>query len=256
MQLNIDSIRIDGGTQPRAELHTDVVNEYAELMRGGAAFPPVSVFYDGQDYWLADGFHRFHAWRHARPGQPIEAGVFQGTLEDARWHSYGVNQTHGLRRTNADKEQAVRRALQHPKALMLSNRRIAEHCGVNEVTIRRYRRQWEAQDEQFGECGEPVLYASRPRLRVGLDGRVIDTASIGSARRLRAQASRLAGAVPAAAEEGRQLPASNSVTVDLPSTDPRVCARRLLERLPFEFLQKVFLNVFSLHRQHLQRDTA
>ena len=65
MQLSIDSIRIDGGTQPRAELRNDVVKDYAELMRAGAAFPPVSVFYDGQDYWLADGFHRIRAW-HVR----------------------------------------------------------------------------------------------------------------------------------------------------------------------------------------------
>ena len=144
VQLNLELIRIDGGTQPRAELRNDVVNEYAELMRAGAAFPPVTVFYDGQDYWLADGFHRFHAWRRAQANQPLEVEVIQGTLDDARWYSYGVNKTHGLRRTNQDKERAVRTALLHPRAAGLSNVQIAEHCGVTEKTVRKYRQQSEA----------------------------------------------------------------------------------------------------------------
>ena len=244
MQLSIDSIRIDGGTQPRAELRSDVIKEYAECMRAGVNFPPVTVFYDGRDYWLADGFHRYYAWQSARPGLAIKTDVHQGTVEDARWYSYGVNQTHGLRRTNADKERAVRLALQHPNAQTLSNRRIAEHCGVTERTIRRYRQPSEAQYEQPGESGASLSYASHPRLRVGLDGRVINTARIGSVRRLTARASR-----PVTAEAGQQPPASHCVAVELPNNDPRRFAHELLARFPFEYLQKVFLNVISLERR-------
>jgi hypothetical protein len=60
-KINILNIRIDGGTQPRQEINYEVVKDYAELMREGVAFPPVTVFFDGVDYWLADGFHRYHA---------------------------------------------------------------------------------------------------------------------------------------------------------------------------------------------------
>ena len=71
-------------------------------MKAGAKFPPVTVFDDGEDHWLVDGFHRCHAASKLK--QPkIECDIHEGTLGDARWFSYQVNSDHGLRRTNADK---------------------------------------------------------------------------------------------------------------------------------------------------------
>jgi hypothetical protein len=32
--------------------------EIFEDMAAGAVFPPIVVFFDGAEYWLADGFHR------------------------------------------------------------------------------------------------------------------------------------------------------------------------------------------------------
>ncbi|MBX7219625.1 MAG: hypothetical protein K1Y36_06750, partial [Blastocatellia bacterium] len=55
--LYIDQIRIDGGTQPRTEINLDVVADYAETLKQ-KVLPSVDVFFDGTDYWLADGFHR------------------------------------------------------------------------------------------------------------------------------------------------------------------------------------------------------
>lgn len=64
-EVKLASIRLDGGTQPRAELREDVIEDYAEAMRAGAVFPPVVVYFDGEAYWLADGFHRVKAARGA-----------------------------------------------------------------------------------------------------------------------------------------------------------------------------------------------
>ncbi|WP_026060102.1 ParB N-terminal domain-containing protein [Pseudaminobacter salicylatoxidans] len=58
-------IQIDGGTQSRASLNDQVVNDYADAIKAGATFPPIVVFYDGEAHWLADGFHRFHACQRA-----------------------------------------------------------------------------------------------------------------------------------------------------------------------------------------------
>ncbi len=52
-------------------------------------------------------------------------------------------------------------ALAHPKAATLSNRQIAEHCGVDEGTVRRYR-------------AEMTSGFPQSALRLGRDGRVIN----------------------------------------------------------------------------------
>jgi hypothetical protein len=133
-------IRLDGGTQPRAKINQKICDEYGERMKAGEKFPPVDVFFDGENYWLVDGFHRVQAYVMAVPGEAIECNVFKGSLQDAQWHSYSVNKAHGLRRTERDKARVVREALAHPEAANKSNVEIAEHCGVNESTVRRHRK--------------------------------------------------------------------------------------------------------------------
>lgn len=133
-QLSLKSIRIDGGTQSRVELHSATVEEYAEAMHEGEAFPPVVVFFDGADHWLADGFHRYCGADHAGL-EAIAADVRNGTQADAQLFSFGVNASHGLRRTNADKRKAVTGALQHSVSCKWSDRQIAKHCGVSDKTV-------------------------------------------------------------------------------------------------------------------------
>jgi site-specific DNA-methyltransferase (adenine-specific) len=136
--LDIAVIRLDGGTQPRAALDWTVIQEYAEAMQAGVRFPAVTVVYDGQAHWLVDGFHRVNAAQQAKLAT-IPADVKPGTLQDAQWLSYGVNTSHGLRRSNEDKRRAVEAALAHPKAEGRSNVQIAAHCGVSEFMVRQHR---------------------------------------------------------------------------------------------------------------------
>ncbi len=172
MQLELSKIRLDGGTQPRAQLSIEVIYDYAEQMRLGTKFPPIVVFHDGKDYWLADGFHRVAAANRARPGEFVEAEVMQGTQSDAQWYSCSVNKDHGLRRTNEDKVRAVKRALRHPQGARRSDREIAWHVGVADRTVGKYRAEMEA----TGQIG-------RFTDRTGSDGRTINTALIGRTRR-------------------------------------------------------------------------
>ena len=147
VKLQYEQIRIDGGTQPRAELLIPVMEEYAEQMHSGAKFPPITVFFDGKDYWLADGFHRIGAALRVYPDGPIEAEVVQGTQSDAQWYSFGVNKAHGLRRKREDVASAVKAALRHPLGAKRSDREIAEHVGVDHKTVAGYRSELSASGE-------------------------------------------------------------------------------------------------------------
>lgn len=128
--IPINSLRIDGGTQTRAQLNESVVAEYAEVIRFGGSLPPVTVYFDGSENWLADGFHRYHAHR-AAGAMEIEADVRNGTKRDAILHSVGANAVHGLRRTNEDKRRAVTTLLGDKEWAAWTDREIAKACGVS-----------------------------------------------------------------------------------------------------------------------------
>ncbi len=132
--LPLTSIRQDGGTQPRAILNGNWIEEYAHDMLAGAVFPPVIVFHDGTDYWLADGFHRVGA-AEAAGATEIEADVRQGTVRDAILFSVSANAAHGQRRTNEDKRRAVHRLLDDPEWVGWSDSEIARRCGVSHTLV-------------------------------------------------------------------------------------------------------------------------
>ena len=232
MKLALDKIRLDGGTQPRAELLLEVIDDYAEQMRGGAEFPPVIVFFDGRDYWLADGFHRIGAARQVDPDRPIEVEVRQGTQSDAQWFSYSVNQAHGLRRTNEDKQRAVVAALSHPNATGLSDRAIAEHCGVSNRMVGVHRRKLPATVNGLqSDLGDLSVPDKRPRK--GRDGRTTNTSRIGSKQRSSSKGrSRLKVHLPVRGT----CPVEKLTTVSLPH-NAVMGARTLLEVFPIDYVR-------------------
>ena len=136
--LKLDEIRIDGGTQPRVAIDEQVVAEYAELYSNGVDLPPVTVFFDGATYWLADGFHRYYANKKI-DCEHVFADVHQGLRRDAILHSVGANAAHGLRRTNADKRKAVLTLLEDEEWAQWSDREIARRCGVHHEMVGKQR---------------------------------------------------------------------------------------------------------------------
>jgi ParB-like chromosome segregation protein Spo0J len=137
--LPLHNIRRDGGTQPRDSLNEEAVQGYAERLADGDTFPPVTVFFDGETYWLADGFHRAAASEQVSLTE-IRAEVRQGTRRDAVLHSVGANATHGLPRTNADKRRAVLVLLNDPEWSRWSDREVGRRCNVSNNFVSTLRR--------------------------------------------------------------------------------------------------------------------
>lgn len=137
--LTHGQIRVDPELQTRAGISSEVVADFSEPLRADGTFelPPLIVFYDGQHYWLADGFHRLAAYALAyRRNVPVE--IREGTREDAlrfALSANAANDRNAQRRTNADKRRAVTLALQHPEWSKQSNYEIAELCKVHQSFV-------------------------------------------------------------------------------------------------------------------------
>lgn len=166
--IALASIRIDGGTQPRASVDMMYVAELAQAIEDGTTLPAIITFYDGTDYWLADGFHRYHASQQLDK-ETIDAEVRQGTRRDAIWFALGANKTHGLRTSTADKQRAIKTALNDPEWKLKSDREIGNHCGVDHKTVGAMRQ------NLTGEFPQSPI-------RIGADGRTYNTVNIGRAQ--------------------------------------------------------------------------
>jgi len=133
----LNDLRIDGQTQARVSVNLETVAHYAEMEEH--ELPPIIVFFDGVNYWLADGFHRYHAAVSRGKKSNIVADVRKGTQRDAVLFSLNANVSHGLSLTSEDKRNAVLIMLNDPEWCELSNHAIARHCGCSHMTVGRLR---------------------------------------------------------------------------------------------------------------------
>lgn len=214
-EVSFLQIRTDGGTQPRGELDQEVVAEYAEKMKAGVIFPPIIVFHDGSNYWLADGFHRTFGFKKAFSHKgAMRAEVHRGTQRDAILYSLSANAAHGLPRSNEDKRRAVLTLLRDPEWSLWSDGAIAEKAAVTQPFVSKLHREldaekaaelvasqnvlsertrpatWQETIEHQNETGhddcvveivEEVVAppAPEPKKRIGKDGIARDTSAIG-----------------------------------------------------------------------------
>jgi len=168
-KIKLTQIRTDGGTQARVSLNQDTVNEYAQQMQDGAIFPPIVVFSDGSDNWLADGFHRYFASRQVGSLE-IDAEIHEGTVDDATLYAFGATARRGMTFTKEDYKHIVTRMMQHPTWSTWSTRKIAEHIGCSAMTISRVKSSLE-------EAPKTVAYTRNGKEKT------MDISSIGKAPR-------------------------------------------------------------------------
>lgn len=158
--VDLELIRIDGGTQARVSINQEAVEDYADVYKAEDNLPPVVVFFDGTEYWLADGFHRYHGARKAELAK-LNCEVRKGTQRDAILFAVGANRSHGLKRTNADKRKAVGMLLADPEWAGQSDRWLAETAGVAHPFVAKLREELVT-----------VTSSPEPQKRRGKDGKV------------------------------------------------------------------------------------
>ena len=139
--VSLSSIRSASDSQMRVS-GTDpgVVAEYAESMETGAVFPAIILYFNGTDYWPADGFHRIEAARRIDK-DTILAEVREGGQRDAILFAAGANASHGLRRSQADKRRSVETLLRDPEWSRWSDREIGKACTLDHKTVGKVRRE-------------------------------------------------------------------------------------------------------------------
>jgi len=163
--VSLNKVRIDCGTQIRTEIDQLMVDDYAEKMQAGDEFPPVTLFNDGVHFYLADGFHRYFAFKKlGRHG--LEAEVRSGTLSEAILFALKANSKHGKPRTIADKTNAVMICLKHVEWSMFPTAKIAEMCDVSIPFVAKLRRGEEPDKIKYVDKDGEIIERKNPSKKV------------------------------------------------------------------------------------------
>ncbi len=167
--IPLASIKLAAGTQSRATVPPEVLEEYTEIVQSGKDLDKIVLFSENDnDYFPGDGHIRIDAYI-AAGRDAIPAEVCRGGLREAVLYSVGANSAHGARRTNEDKRFAVQMLLNDPEWAEKSDRWIAERCRVSDKTVADVR----------VHCGNPQSNGDGGSKRTGRDGR---TTRIGGKR--------------------------------------------------------------------------
>lgn len=203
--VNLSQIRRDGGTQMRPELSKDHVETVREGLRSNAPIPAIKLVFDGTEYWLWDGYHRYQGYEE-EGRKAIPSHIRPGTRRDAVWLAASANKEHlGLPRSQGTKRRAVRAILSDPewrediRTGKISQRGLAAHIGCDEKLVRielKALEEEEAQQKMTAEYSavdsepeSPEPPSAKPSSVTGKDGRTYNMTNL----RQRAGSSRSGG---------------------------------------------------------------
>jgi hypothetical protein len=140
--LNI--VKADDKLQPRVGRDPEHQQRMARSYEEGEEVPPaVHLYYDGKFYWLADGFHRFHAmWSLRHLGakfQRIKAFVHRGTKEQAIACAAVANlDSRSKPMTDEDRKKAMWMLMDLPEWRKRSATALGKKFSLSSNTSRRY----------------------------------------------------------------------------------------------------------------------
>src|SRR6185437_4710561 len=133
----LSKLRLAGDLQMRAEVDRSHQDQIAELFDEDNPvwpqhLPAGEACFDGESYWVYDGFHRYGAAQESGCVN-VPVLVREGSRGDAQWYACAANK--GMGRKSGDVAQAVRLAFliarQRNPHRHVSSREIALHVGCH-----------------------------------------------------------------------------------------------------------------------------
>lgn len=157
--LNIASIIRSAGTQFRANMNTENVEDMMSLIQQGVSFKsPIRVAVCDDHYYLVDGFHRLEAYERLRMTE-IPAGQYMlvpaSSIEEVRLLAMGANVLHGKGNSRADYYIIIKKMMELDEGKYMKNafepdiKKIAEAIGAARSAVMR------GYNDYFGTESEP-----------------------------------------------------------------------------------------------------
>ena len=135
-KLLLTQLEDDKKYQLRVEEDQSAIRDLAQAYNDGETIPPIDVVQVGTErYIIVDGHHRYAAAKESGI-ESMECCITEGNEHDAFILSLGANANNkALKRTNADKRNAVTKALSYGDFVGYSNREIADLCKVSSTFV-------------------------------------------------------------------------------------------------------------------------
>ena len=138
--MKLSQLKLDPALQMRKQLNKEIVGDYAKAMLDGDKFPPIIVFNDGENNYVAEGFTRCAAAKQAGL-EIIDADVRMGTWDDAFDYAFTqANHRNGQRYTPEDKRYAIGKALEFARYSGKSDRELARIYQVSHTFVAKLRK--------------------------------------------------------------------------------------------------------------------
>lgn len=188
IRIQLKMIRIDGGTQQREKISDETVSRYQLSYSEGVELPPIRAVFDGVNYWLWEGFHRYFSQRNLEY-EFVSCEVRPGTQRDAVFLSTTANRDNALQRSNGDIKKAVETLLKDPEWSKMSDREVSRHVLCTHAYVGTIRKKLEAAQLDTVSSETPATPAVRTFTKTDGTKSKMKTAGITKANAARGKAA-------------------------------------------------------------------
>lgn len=141
--IQLSKLSLETNSQARVATSEETVEAYTAVIKANKTWvmgPKMVLFFDGETYYVADGWHRIiAAGRAGKKSLPESCfDIRKGDAVDAMVYGMTAADKHGLRMNSADKRRCVEYLLDHGiRGEKQTQTVIAELAGVSPRTVKR-----------------------------------------------------------------------------------------------------------------------